>query len=42
MKCIHLPLILYMDSGSCQIQGKTNKPSSADKIKLHVIKEQMS
>lgn len=31
-----------MDSGNCQVPGKTDKPSPAEKIKIRVIKEWMS
>lgn len=42
MKCVHFSLTLFVDSGNCQIQGKMDKLSPAEKIKVHVIKEQMS
>lgn len=40
--CPFFSLTLYMDSGNCQIQEKTDKLSPAEKIKVHVIKEQMN
>lgn len=41
MRGVHFPLILFNGLTQLSIPGKKDKPSPAEKIKVHVIKEWM-